>query len=631
MENTENRLKKLEKIYDGFKVASNNIEFTKIKGELSNFFCNLTSGDINKISEVVRVYPMAIIDVIKNPLFISVLKNILDKHKSIKEEASEKINKIRESLKIRDILKNKEINSSAILEEFKKSTYEINNKKDEEIKSVLIEEKKLINNLLLTSTMFLVPFVSILKKEDIFYLRSEIDKAFKNLKKCCGDKHSNAEIYYALNGVFSRDYSNEEIFDKYIEIGYFFKLKVSSSYLIKLIINLSFRTTLLNILFRYSSKSPVRNISKIKKFIEDQKSEEIYDKSRILGMIEEGFIDRFIDGFQEKNKQKTFHLIDIFLSELKSPTPGTIGENNKIVFTSGDPALLVNIASNAKKIIPQLEEYAKTSFHAFKSHSLSDYSEWSNKVFINCYKSMSVFSVVSVAVNEEWKKNFVIREFAEWTHSINKILNKEELEDDWEKISNLLDQETNKIEWKSTFFSPINMNPKSEEEILTARNIGKEMSKKIVQTIIGMMNTDGGAIIVGLVERPEDVVADDFKKRIFKKNGKDFLDVSYELSKNKTGIDEVKRSIQDEIKNNTLTRIDKFDKLWDIEEVEIKPDLDAPVIYTYKINVFKSENPIFSIKKENTDRIDNIWVSLIRRVNARNVVTDPRELLRLDV
>ena len=73
--------------------------------------------------------------------------------------------------------------------------------------------------------------------------------------------------------------------------------------------------------------------------------------------------------------------------------------------------------------------------------------------------------------------------------------------------------------------------------------------------------------------------------------------------------------------NETLYTAEKFNHLWNIEQIEIKSHYSISIVY--KIDIKKSNNYIYSVKKEK----NILWITLIKRANGRTIRVDPRGYL----
>lgn len=398
-----------------------------------------------------------------------------------------------------------------------------------------------------------------------------------------------------------------------------------SSYLIGLIIKLSFKNARLNNLFKgierdkISGKFSNFNIYRLSYLIKKEIENESKTLKELTPMLNHSkFLTIFIESFKnDKNEENVFNLIGLTLKEFKSK------EN----FEDD----LMRTIDTSKELIEEIKSYSTKNFKAFSGEITEDNYEWSNKIYINCCKLLGAIGGLSKAVDKKWVIDASIKEFVEWTSSIHKILNKYDIEDDWDKISKHLDQETNKVEWKTSFLTPTQTNKNSPEY----NEIGRKCFYGIIKTILGMINSDGGVIIIGIVEKPEEIIEKEIRDSLLNKNGKLFFNISNELLQNKLDLDGIKRKIQDYLKKETLTSVDTFNNLWNIQQINIKSEDGSKEIYIYKIEVTKSNKPIFSVKLEkeldekdkvNIYKSENVWISLLKRADARTIYVDPRRL-----
>jgi len=277
-------------------------------------------------------------------------------------------------------------------------------------------------------------------------------------------------------------------------------------------------------------------------------------------------------------------------------------------------AILEKIKS-ARQISKSLDDFAKTNLKAFSGLITDEDVEWSNKIYLISQQTLATFIVIEDAIDESWKIKVAIRELAKWLELTHQVLNKFEIEDDWDQIGDLVTQETNLVEWKSTFFTPTEVKQKPGEE---GRALEREMLKKITKAMLGMMNSDGGTILVGLVENPQKIVRDDIKDQLIFKNNIAFLDVDHELEIKNRNLDEVKRMMQDYLSRDTKLSVEEFNNLWTIEPISIKVEGNEAIIY--KITIHKSDKLIFNIDGENK-------IALLKRADGRTIAVDPRKYI----
>ena len=76
---------------------------------------------------------------------------------------------------------------------------------------------------------------------------------------------------------------------------------------------------------------------------------------------------------------------------------------------------------------------------------------------------------------------------------------------------------------------------------------------------------------------------------------------------------------------------DNFNNLWNIEPIKIKSSDGKNEATIFKIEIFKSNHPIFSVKTEKEEDLslqtENVWISLRELADARTIRVDPRAIL----
>lgn len=560
---------------------------------ISNIFCNADPAEIKKILyERDNFYTVTFENIFGNQNFIEALGKVLEQFKVLKEKYK---------LSITDEL------------------YVAFGETE-------IKNKKIILSALTASTSVLVNMLPYLSDKNLDYTARRLRSSVEKLKGIFDNKYSSSEIFNIFYSVFNRRVYPKITFPLEIKnINHYFKQQKASQVFINLVARLSFKNTRLNNLFKVIEKNKLEgkfsllSILNINNFVRT----ETYREKNFVDQLGNFFSDPtqlniFIEKFKnDQNEENVFNLIEITTREFKSKK--TIEED------------LIRTINNGNKIREEMEAYGVNNFEAFSGEICEGNIEWSNKVLINCYKLFGVISGLPKAVDKSWIMDVCVKEFANWTSSVHKILNKYDIDDDWEKISKYLVEESNRVEWKSTFFTPT----KTGKDDPIYQAVSRKTFSGIVKTILGMMNTDGGVIIIGLVEKPEEIVVEYIKNSVFLKNGKCFLDISKELASSKMDLDGIKRKIQDSLRNETLTSTDSFNGLWGIQPVNIKSEDGNGEISIYKIEVNKSTNPIFSIKPDKNSedvgidirKSENIWVSILKRADARTIYGDPRKIL----
>lgn len=574
------------------KNAKNTEDFLVIQAISSNLFSSKTEEDVDAMLRVKDLfYITAVENLFNNTNFVESLGKVLDQYKSFQKNFDPK-------------------SGVNFFEAFN----------DVEIKNKKFIFAGLVASLMLTSSV-----VDRLGSSDISYIADKIYGLISRLKNNFKYKHSQSEIYGAISSVFNRKFYST-IPEKINNPGHLFRAQKISSYMIRLALRLFFRNSRLNNIFKSVERDKMRgkfgsySINRIVEIVKKDKDSEKKSIEVLMGIMgDKEKVLSFTSPFKkDKNEENAFNLIDITLREFQYI------ENFEID--------LSNTIKKASSISEELKNYGKDKFRAFSGNvELEDY-EWSNKIYINCSKLLGALGSLINAQDKDWQMNASVNEFVDWTSSIHKVLNKYDIEDDWDKISKYLDQETNKVEWKSSFFTPTQIS----QADLSYGEVSKKVFLGIVKTILGMINSDGGVIIIGLVEKPDEIVDSNVKSLLLEKNKKFFLDISDELSKNKMDLDAVKRKIQDTLKVETLTSVDNFNNLWNIQQLNIKSGDGLREICVYKIEITKSDKPIFSIKSEKVlnegNKIDlgkneNIWISLLKRADARTIYVDPRKYI----
>ncbi len=585
-----------DEICDYLKMARTTNDFYIVQGLISNLFYNKTSKDVDELLlKKSNFYIHAFENIFSNSNFMEALNKVLEQFRYFKKNSGQKYGTSKEFWGTFNDLE--------------------------------IENKKIIFAALITSVSFLSNIFLNLKRNNAIFVAEKLQDSMNKVKNIFGAKFSPTEISQALLSVFDRRFYSKAIFPVRIEnFDYLYKQQKISNYLISLTIKLSLKNNLLNSLFkkvesdRLNGKFSTLSIYRISNFIKREINIEQYYVKEIDSLFGTGsllcdFVERFKN---DKNEENALQLIKITLDEFKSKEKK---EED-----------LMRTINKAGIIIQNLESYGAEKFKAFSGEVVGGDFEWSNKILINCSKLLGVLSIMPKVKDKSWRIDVCVREFADWVSSIHKILNKYDIDDDWDKISRYLNQETNRVEWKSTFMTPTQI----KKDSAGYQTASKKTFYGIIKTLLGMINSDGGIILIGLVENYQDIVRDDMKEDILEKKGKVFFDVSKELSINDMNLDSIKRKIQDSLKKETLITVDSFNNLWSIEPVIIKAEDGSKEVVIYKIEISKSEKIIPSAKIEggseedisiDYNKSENIWVSVLKRADARTIRVDPRKYL----
>lgn len=484
---------------------------------------------------------------------------------------------------------------------------------------VEIKNRKTICIHLRVAMSFLSNTIDRLEEDRIVYTAKILGMSIWKIKEHFSYKYSSSEISEVLLSSFSKNCLIKIKTPFPINLENLFKMQKISNRLISLLIKLYFKNSLLSNKFKNIEKDILNkkfgysNIYNLNNFIRSEKNlEKKYLEYLFSSIKNTDRLKYFIKNLNnDENKDNVFDLIETSLKSFKS-----------IERIDDD---IVEIINSADKTILELQEYASKKFKAFSGKTTEEDIEWSNKVYINCCKLCGAIRGLSRSTDKEWKTNVLLKEIIEWSISTHKILNKYEIEDDWEKIYRYLNQETNTVEWKSTFLTPTKKIDDSEKYL----EVSKKIFYQIIKTMLGMMNSDGGVIIVGLVEKPEEITDSDIIEHLFVKDNKVFLDISKEFLIYKFDLDALKRKIQDALEKEVLLSLDNFNNLWTIEPIYIKIPEKEKEIIVYKLIMEKSEKNIFSAEKKTTEITSesNVWISLLKRADARTIRVDPRKYL----
>lgn len=484
--------------------------------------------------------------------------------------------------------------------------------KKREIKhKICTEDKKLIKQVIEVAFFLANSFHDILTKDNIFYFRKSLIHALRNLSFIKEDKFSiNKTCFLLEEVVLDHAYDYNEDFPFNIDADPFFnQVKNTCAIAATSFVSLTILHSLKNKF--YETKDKLKDDDFNLQFAFNDLYNFIYrvDEARLthysnVGGVEEGQVKKFRQSFRTENEKNVLYFVKQIVKKFYRE-----GNFFEMVHAKID---------HAGELKEKVVTYAQQNLEVFSGEK--NKGTWSNKIFLNTIKTLAVLDVVKFSDDKEWRVNVAIYEFAEWIREIHAILNKFDIEDDWNKLEEHLHQEDVNNEWKSSFLLPFQDEYKNEK---AEEDMKKRVLSKISKTILGMINAQGGVILVGVVENPDMISRSEIKKHIIQKHNLTFFDVTYEFEKYGQTIDSIKLSIQEWLKNTTQKSVDVFNGLFNIRSLQIKSEGGDEEARVYKIVVEKSDKPIFNVETKG----ETNWISLTRRANARTVMIDPREYL----
>lgn len=257
------------------------------------------------------------------------------------------------------------------------------------------------------------------------------------------------------------------------------------------------------------------------------------------------------------------------------------------------------------KLISEYEGIEKTvrkrlNFFEWTENTSSSYLD---KIYLISAKLISICNTIIESNNKIWVKSVFSREFRIWVKEINDVINKFDMIDDWKEIEKVLVEENDTVEWKSSFYRPLEYeNPWFSKTNITS----------ISKTIISMMNSYWWDIIIWFVEKPKLVINN---IKIHKKLDYSFYDISDDLNYWRSNEDKTIRRIQDNIVADLEVNISDFDHLFKL--IPISLIIEDSNIIIYKIKVFPSERPLYTVTEKK-------FLSLRKRVTWRNEEVLPK-------
>lgn len=337
-------------------------------------------------------------------------------------------------------------------------------------------------------------------------------------------------------------------------------------------------------------------------------SEKVID---YLGIVDAGKrhgLDTFFKMFTKRNEQNLLFFI-------KKICAGFQQQGN----TSFHDIMLRKISA-APAILDEVRSFGHTNLAAFTQDISEDYDEWSNKVFAITTKTLSLLAETELATDSRWKVSIAVHELRLWLREVHEVINKFLIDDEWTRLSEFVKMEGSGVEWKSSFFVPTEQHFESEEKDAVLR---KRLFERIARTVLAMMNTDGGVILVGLVEHPERIVRPSILKNLIYKNGLVFFDIASELEMLGKSLDQVRIELIGHLRSYTDETAEKFNNLLVLDTISLVGRGKGLPITVVKIDVKKAQHPFFTVERRNS----TLWISLIKRAEGETVEVDIRQYL----
>lgn len=481
-----------------------------------------------------------------------------------------------------------------------------------EVDGLNIESKKFINAGISLAFFSIANGLSVLRDSNIIFLRKNLTDLVRYILRNSSGKNTFTNLCFKLESISS---NNRYYYTDKFPINLDDKKLFNALRLARSVSGVSFLSLTIN-----SALS-----SQFSKINETFNTDEFSLSKALLGIY--GLIYRlekseesYYEGFSEVTTKSLRFFFEIFIRNnerillflLKKISADFQFQQDK-KFSE----VVLNKIKSSESLRGEIIYFAGENLKAYKGDIGEDGYEWSNKVFIASLRLLSVLSGINSAKDEKWMVSTAIHEFREWINDVHNILNKYSIEDDWALVQDFVDQETTEVEWKSTFFTPLEQIYVNDEADI---GVGKKLFEKIIKTILGMLNTEGGVLIIGLIENPELIARKELAKNIIFKNGKTFFDVSSELKRLGKSLDQVRLQIFNSLKALTDNSPEKFNNLITLEPILLKDGQSSVTVI--KIQIKKSEGYFYNVKKEGGAVT---WISLTMRAQGQTVDVDIRD------
>lgn len=478
-------------------------------------------------------------------------------------------------------------------------------------------EKKLLNIAISLAFFPMALALSAIKKESVAFLRRHVTKLLKlNIKAINDQEISFTNLCFKLESIsWNHQYHYTARFPIKLNDEFLF----NTLRLVRSVVGISILSLTVNAILGEQFKIAFRKIDGSERFDLSRALNSIYGS---VHRIEAG-VQSYYDNAPKESIAQLKSFFDIFVWDnernllyfIKEITAGFEYQKGEKFYE-----VILDKVTTAERIKNRLKTFAKQNLSAFSTELGGEEREWANKVYIVSIKTMAALAEVDSAADSRWKFSVAVRELIQWIREMHEILNLFYLEDEFDSIAPFLKEENVTTEWKSTLLTPLEqefINDKAE--LANGRNI----FLRIVKSILGMLNTDGGVIIVGLVEHPERIVREEFLTFIREKNGKSFFDIGYEIERRGKNLDQIRLQILDNLKSITKVSEEKFNGLFSLEPILIRTNDKTVTIV--KISVQKIASPVLNVKEEQ----GTTWVSLTKRAEGKTINVDVRDYIKI--
>lgn len=562
----------VNKIIESIESAKTSQDFFFCICRLSSIFESLSFEESKDLYSSTNIYVQALNTALRNPVFLSTLGKVIKTKKNFSEIKKDKI---------------------------------------------LFDELILLNSIISMAFFGIAINYRVISKTSIEFLRKNVTDILKNILKQFNDTEINfVDTCFLLEKIAwdNRLHHNENYDSK-------FPVKLNDKFLFS---NLRTARSFAGIIFTSLIIRPFIE-GRFKRVISSLNSSEQFNVSYALDLIYQASnelneklghyyrnapedIVSFFNIFIKDNEKNLIYCLRIFCADFHYQ-----GKETKFF------QVIENKLKNISYVKKEIVSYMHKNFGVYGQMPDYDDNQWTHKLFLISIKCICLLEEIRYATDRKWVVNASVRELIQWIIDMHEVLNKYYIEDDWDKIKDFVVQENEIIEWKSSFFTPLEQEYISNEIDI---DIGRKLFQKILKVILAMLNTDGGVLLIGVVENPASIRRIKLKEHLLIKNGVTFFDINKELKDCGKTLDNIRLQILDNLKQLTDTSADNFNQLFDIEPVTLRNDNQVGTII--KIKIKKSGKYFFNVKKEG----GSVWLSLTKRAQGQNIDVDAREYLK---